>query len=53
MMVNMILPGDFIPPCNDFLTPKPALPIIEINRIIAPMNFQIPVSWEPMKKQII
>lgn len=52
MMVNMILPGDFVPAWNDFLSPKPALTIEEINQIVAPMNFQIPVDWEPMKKQI-
>ena len=53
MMVNMILPGDFVRAreWNDFLTPKPALSIAKINQKIAPMNFQIPVGWEPMKKQ--
>jgi len=52
MMVNMILPGDVVPAWNDFLSPKPALTVGEINHIVAPMNFQIPVDWEPMKKQI-
>jgi toxin ParE1/3/4 len=37
---------------NDFLSPKPAMTVGEINQIVAPMNFQIPVDWEPMKKQI-
>jgi len=52
MMVNMILPGDFLPAWNEFLTPKPSLTIDEINRIVASMNFQVPVGWEPMTKQI-
>ncbi|MEA2039944.1 MAG: hypothetical protein U9N82_08965 [Thermodesulfobacteriota bacterium] len=52
MMVNMILPGDFVPAWNDFLAPKPSLTIGEINQVVAPMNFQIPVDWEPMKEQI-
>jgi hypothetical protein len=49
MMVNMILPGDFVGAWNDFLSPKPALTIDEINKIVAPMNFQIPVG-EPYEK---
>lgn len=52
MMVNMILPGDFVPNWNEFLSQKPALTVGEINQIVAPMDFQIPVDWEPMKKQI-
>jgi hypothetical protein len=50
MMVNMILPGDFVPVWNDFLSPKPALTIEEINKIVAQMNFQIPGGWSPIKK---
>lgn len=52
MMVNMILPGDFIPPCNDFLSPKPAMAVEEINKTIASINFQIPLGWNPIKKEI-
>jgi hypothetical protein len=52
MMVNMILPGDFVSVWNDFLSPKPAIAIDEINKNIASMNFQIPVGWNPIKKEI-
>jgi len=52
MMVNMVLPGDFVPAWEDFLSPKPALTVQEINKIVAPMNFQIPFGWAPMKKWI-
>jgi hypothetical protein len=52
MMVNMILPGDFVPFWNEFLSPKPAMAAEEINKIIAPMNFQIPAGWEPIKKAV-
>jgi hypothetical protein len=52
MMVNMILPGDFVQYWNEFLSPKPALTVGKINQIVAPMNFQIPVGWNPIRKEI-
>lgn len=45
MMVNMILPGDFVNQWNHFLTPRPALNIAEINNIIRNLGFQIPNNW--------
>ena len=51
MMVNMILPGDFITNWNDFLQPKPALTIEEINKIIKPLKFQIPIGWRPINSK--
>jgi hypothetical protein len=49
MMVNMILPGDWIKggKWEYFLTPKPAKTINEINDIIKELNFQIPPGWHP------
>ena len=45
MMVNMILPGDF-------LSQRSIIAVEEINKIIATINFQIPNGWVPIKKRI-
>jgi hypothetical protein len=48
MMVNMILPGDFVNNWNYFLTPRSALNLDEINRIIQGLGFRIPRNWHPL-----
>lgn len=45
LMVNMILPGDFVTQWNYFLTSRPALSINEINNIVRNLGFQIPANW--------
>ena len=42
MMVNMILPGDFVQQWNLFSQPRPAKSIDEINTIMERLGFQIP-----------
>jgi len=48
MMVNMILPGDFIARWNCFLTPQTALSIAQVNDIVRSMGFTIPDAWRPL-----
>jgi hypothetical protein len=48
MMVNMILPGDFVAQWNNFLTPQEALSIIQVNNIVKNMGFTIPGGWRPL-----
>lgn len=48
MMVNMVLPGDFVTNWNYFLTPRLALNLDEINRCIQGLGFRIPSNWHPL-----
>lgn len=48
LMVNMILPGDFVNNWDYFLVPKAALSLQEINDIVKNLGFQIPNNWSPV-----
>lgn len=48
MMVNMILPGDFVAQWNNFLTPQVALNIAQVNNIVRNMGFTVPSGWRPL-----
>jgi hypothetical protein len=51
MMVNMILPGDWVrnKGWNYFLSPKPAKTMEEVNRELSGYDFQIPADWRPIR----
>lgn len=48
MMVNMILPGDFVTQWNQFLVPQTALSMAQINALARNMGFTIPNDWRPL-----
>lgn len=48
MMVNMVLPGDWIQNWNYFLLQKPAMSINEINKIVSNLGFHILDGWHPL-----
>ena len=48
MMVNMILPGDFLHVWDYFRSPKAPKSRNKINKIVRNLGFQIPNSWRPL-----
>jgi len=51
MMVNMVLGCDWNDVLGDpnYITPGKPLSISEINRLLIPIGFQIPLDWKPNK----
>ena len=45
MMVNMVLPGDWLDDWKYFSTPKDPLSISDVNLKLADLGFQIPLDW--------